>query len=120
MYAEFPCTNIAASLWNARAVCAVCRCVSGCTCEPKVYDALHEPRVSQLYIAELRATQHLNCTITITVLPTTSSGKHKFKVRVNVARPCAHTPMCSAVGSLTGTCCYLLLALTSNAINLAY
>eukprot|EP00775_Hariotina_reticulata_P008835 gene8835-9014_t len=55
-------------------------CTSGCTCEPNMeVDALHSLRQSTIYLTRLLVTQAEQCEITITVLESTSSGKHKFK-----------------------------------------
>ena len=56
-------------------------CASGCECSPEAaVDAHHESPTSTIFLVRLLATQAERCAITVTVLPATSSGEHKFKV----------------------------------------
>lgn len=67
------------------------RCIQGCACEAKVYDAHHELKESQLYTTQVLASQAEACVMTVTVLNDTSSGSHKFKVGCRAGmHPCIH------------------------------
>jgi len=59
---------------------AVMRCASGCVCTQAVANGHHREHNSQSYQITLQATPHPECIVTVTVLPETSSGEHKFKV----------------------------------------
>lgn len=72
-------------------------CALNCKCESDEIDA-HKTgrRVSLLYLAELRVSQHKECVVGIEVLPETSSTEHKFKVAQIVAK--ARTPVAATAG----------------------
>ncbi|GIL91193.1 hypothetical protein Vretimale_18816 [Volvox reticuliferus] len=55
-------------------------CTSGCWCDTVEVDAHITEHWSQMYQTRLVATQSDSCEVTLTVLPKTSSGEHKFKV----------------------------------------
>ena len=60
---------------------AEARCISGCTCEPKVIDGLQSRRVSQTYLAGISVSQAADCFLRLNVLNKTSSTTgNKFKV----------------------------------------
>eukprot|EP00798_Chlamydomonas_sp_ICE-L_P021436 gene21436-28402_t len=53
-------------------------CEDGCSCIPVTIDGHHGDRTSQLFLSEARVSQGSNCTLVITVLEESSSGKHKI------------------------------------------
>lgn len=55
-------------------------CVSGCTCEPKVFDAKNEARTSELHTERMEVTPAAECLLKLTVLEETSTGGHKFRL----------------------------------------
>jgi len=55
-------------------------CESGCTCTESKIDGHHTDKTSQLFLHEWKASQSDHCIVAITVLPLSSSGKHKIKV----------------------------------------
>ncbi|PNH01068.1 hypothetical protein TSOC_013069, partial [Tetrabaena socialis] len=55
-------------------------CASGCSCAEVVVDAHITDRVSQVYMAELVASQSKECVVEVQVLKETKSSEHKFKV----------------------------------------
>ncbi|KAG1667238.1 hypothetical protein FOA52_009803 [Chlamydomonas sp. UWO 241] len=66
---------------------AVVKCISGCACPDKYIDGWHELLNSQTHLAVVRASQHKECVMTITVEATRKSGRAgqdrpgtKFKV----------------------------------------
>ena len=59
---------------------AAVRCISGCTCNDTVMEGHHDEKTSQLYLHEFSATQHDACVISLTVLASTQSHRHKVKV----------------------------------------
>jgi hypothetical protein len=59
---------------------AVFMCESGCKCEPALIDGHHKQRVSLTFLHSIRVSQAAECVVSLTVLPGTSSGQHKFKV----------------------------------------
>ncbi|KAG2488213.1 hypothetical protein HYH03_013207 [Edaphochlamys debaryana] len=56
------------------------RCIEGCVCPEASLDGLHEHRNSQTFLHGLNVSQAERCVISITVLPETSTGKHKVKI----------------------------------------
>ncbi len=56
------------------------RCVANCECEERWVDGHHSLKESQLFLAELNATQAEECVIEVEVDSKSSSGEHKFKV----------------------------------------
>lgn len=68
----------------------VCRCSSGCTCEPRRdVDALHALRQSTIYLVRLLVSQSEECEISVTVSGRTRSSGHKFKVGGCLSAACA-------------------------------
>eukprot|EP00798_Chlamydomonas_sp_ICE-L_P013622 gene13622-19500_t len=56
------------------------QCEGGCTCSRQVINGHHTDRTSQLFLESFFVSQSDSCTLSITVLQETSSGKHKFKI----------------------------------------
>ncbi|GFR51942.1 hypothetical protein Agub_g14463 [Astrephomene gubernaculifera] len=59
---------------------ALLTCSAGCVCDPKEVDATSERRVSQVFFAQIKASQSETCDVTVTLLQKTSSGGYHFKV----------------------------------------
>jgi DNA polymerase alpha subunit B len=59
---------------------AVLLCEGGCKCDAAVVDGHHKQQVSQTYLHSVRVSQAAECVLSLTLLPGTSSGAHKFKV----------------------------------------
>lgn len=55
-------------------------CISGCTCLDITISGFHHVATSQTMMARLRVSQAAECRIGVQVLPSTTSGHHKFKV----------------------------------------
>jgi hypothetical protein len=55
-------------------------CAKGCTCNATTLDAHHSDRTSQTFLHGVMVSQAPQCVVSITVLPETHSGEHKFKV----------------------------------------
>ena len=53
---------------------------AGCVCAPEEIDAHTTLRVSTTAVRSLRVTPHHECELSLTVLNTTSSGEHKWKL----------------------------------------
>ncbi|KAG2493702.1 hypothetical protein HYH03_008216 [Edaphochlamys debaryana] len=56
------------------------KCVEGCACENTTLDGLHDQKNSQTFLHSLSVSQAERCVISITVLPDSSTGKHKVKI----------------------------------------
>ncbi|KAG2493701.1 hypothetical protein HYH03_008215 [Edaphochlamys debaryana] len=56
------------------------KCVEGCACEDTTLDGLHDQKNSQTFLHSLNVSQADRCVISITVLPDSSTGKHKVKI----------------------------------------
>jgi hypothetical protein len=63
---------------------ALFECRSGCRCDPRVIDARHEYRTSELVFESFHVTPAPECMVKFTVLNETSTGGHKFRVSANV------------------------------------
>jgi hypothetical protein len=56
------------------------KCESGCTCEDLIMEAHQTDRNSQTFLQHVYVSQASQCVVSVTVLPESSSGEHKFKV----------------------------------------